>query len=57
MFEFHRWLSLHSDDRDDPDLAVLKERLDSAERTVEITEEIAHRKTLNLLGTQAANLL
>lgn len=31
MFEFHGWLSLHPDDRDDPDTAVLEERLDSAE--------------------------
>ena len=31
MFEFHGWLSLHSDDWDDPDPAVLEERLDAAE--------------------------
>ena len=31
MFEFHGWLSLHSDDRDDPTPAVLEERLDAAE--------------------------
>jgi hypothetical protein len=31
MFEFHGWLSIHSDDRDDPDPVVLEERLNSAE--------------------------
>jgi len=31
MFEFHGWLSLHSDDREDLDPATLEERLDSAE--------------------------
>lgn len=30
MFEFHGWLSIHVDDQDDPDLAILDERLDSA---------------------------
>jgi hypothetical protein len=31
MFEFHGWLSLCVDDRDDPDTAVLEARLDAAE--------------------------
>ena len=32
MFEFHGWLSLEVDDRDDPDPTILDERLDLAER-------------------------
>lgn len=43
MFEFHGWLSLRTDDRDDPDLAVLEERLDSAEsalgREIEMVDD------------------
>lgn len=34
MFEFHGWLSLRVDEQDDPDLAILEERLDRAERAL-----------------------
>lgn len=30
MFQFHGWLSIEVDDQDDPDLAILDERMDLA---------------------------
>ena len=48
MFEFHGWLSLRSDDRDDPDPAVLEARLDAAEAA--LLGEV--EKAGGVLGTQ-----